>query len=108
MAMQKLETTAKSEYEFITLEEKGDSVEGYYIGSETFDKDGDELTRHLFDVGGEKQSLLGGKVLNDRLGKIEKGTRTRVTFLGKVKGKNGRSYKNFDIEFDAEDIQKSA
>ena len=72
------------------------TFEGYY---EETKKAGDltfhELT-HIVD--GKNYSILGGTVLDKRLATCNKGDRIRITFKGMAKTKEGRQFKNYEIE----------
>lgn len=107
MAMKKLNPKASldgNEIRVRLTEEKGASIEGYYLGSETFEFNGDELTKHRFkNDDGEVLSTIGSFVLNEDLKAVPRGTRTRVTYDGKVKTKKGRMAHAFTIETDDED-----
>lgn len=46
---------------------------------------------------GEKISFWGNTVLDGKFKTIELGTFCKVEFLGRVKGKNNRDYKSFDV-----------
>jgi hypothetical protein len=104
MAMKKLTRTAAVEETRFRFEKKGDALEGYYVGSETFNHNGDELTKHRFkNDDGEIVSTLGSYVLNQDLKSVESGVRVRITFDGKVKTKKGRTANAYTIEVDADD-----
>ena len=46
---------------------------------------------------GSDISFWGSKLLDGRLEKVELGTSVKVVFLGMVEGKNGRTYRNYDV-----------
>jgi hypothetical protein len=81
----------------------GDSVTGYYLGSEEIEIKGEPATRHNFKTTTGIASCLGTKMLDEELEKVDTGVLARVTYQGKRKGKTGREYKAFLIEADADD-----
>lgn len=104
MTMKRLNNTNSSEGELRIRLDVGQSMEGYYLGSDTFEHNGDELTKHLFkNDDGETNSIVGSYVLNTELKQVEKGTRTRVTYNGKGTNKRGKPYHKWTVEFDDED-----
>lgn len=87
----------------VQFETIGDSAEGYYMGSETFTSNGDELTKHRLKSEGEKVlTFLGGAVLNQELADVDTGVLVKVIYKGKPPGKR---YKAFDIQWDPADRQ---
>jgi len=105
MAMKKLNRTAAVEETRFRFEKKGDALEGYYMGAETFEHNGDSLTKHRFQTDdGEVVSTLGSYVLNQDLKGVGAGVRVRVTFDGKVKTKKGRTANAYTIEIDSDDV----
>ena len=71
MAMKKLVQKTKDfkKDEQFKFEEPGDTLRGYYLGAETFELNGKELTKHRFQEAGSGKTIgvLGGYVLNEEL-----------------------------------------
>ena len=49
------------------------------------------------DAMGNPTSMWENAVLADRLADVEVGAEVRIKFLGKVMGKSGRSYNNYEV-----------
>lgn len=102
MAMQKVERKSYGDEERAKLENKGDTLEGYYQGAESFQHNGKDLTKHRFkNEAGKIVSILGSHQLNEDLPQVPVGSFTRVTFDGKSKTKRGTSVNNYTIEFES-------
>lgn len=102
MAMQKIERKSFGDEIKVKLENKGDVLEGYYEGSETFELNGKTLTKHRFkNEEGKIVSILGSYQLNEDLPQVPKGSFTRVTYEGKTKTKRGGTVNNYAIEFES-------
>jgi hypothetical protein len=103
MAMKALNKGSSDETR-IRLENVGDTLEGYYVGTDSFDYKGDTLTKQLFqNDDGDTISIIGSKTLNEDLAEVAKGIRVRITYGGKATSKNGRKYHKYAVEFDDED-----
>jgi hypothetical protein len=84
------------------FEDKGDEIEGYLVLRETFTHDDKDLTKYVFKTDDGFVSTLGSVKLIELLGKVEIGTRVRVTYTGKVPTKNGKM-KDFKVLNDPTD-----
>lgn len=106
MAMKKLVQTGKDfkKDEQFRFEEAGDTLRGYYLGSETFEHNGKELTKHRFqEAGGKTIGVLGGYTLNNEMPNVPEGVMTEVIFDGKKKLGGGKSVGTYTINYDEDD-----
>lgn len=104
MAMQRIERKSFGDEVRVRLEKEGDKLKGYYQGSESFDHNGKNLTKHRFkSEDGKTLSILGSYQLNEDLPKVPEGSFTVVTFEGKSRTKRGGTVNNYAIEFEAAD-----
>ncbi len=89
-----------SEFNETWKPEKDDVLEGKYIEKKT---DVGPNKSNKYVIKKEDDSLIevwGGTLLDDRFEQIEIGNSVRITFLGEVKGKNSKPYKNYQVEVD--------
>ena len=56
------------------------------------------------DSKGKRSSIWGTAMLDSRLEKLPVGTLVKITYKGKVKGKKGTSYHDFEIMYDEETL----
>lgn len=84
------------------FERAGQVLEGYYLGAESFDHNGKQLTKHRFkDAEGKVVGILGTHGLNEDLPQVPVGSFTRITYEGKKNLKGGRTVNNYAIEFES-------
>ena len=78
------------------FENKDDSIEGVYLGAVEgkFGKD-----YEVEDKEGIK-TIFGNTVLATKLLNVKAGSKIRISYLGEVKSKEGRLYKDFKVEVD--------
>jgi hypothetical protein len=77
---------------------EGEPIEGILTNKESGKgQDGNSNVYTLKNDSGDVK-FWGCAVLDSQLGGIETGNRVRITYLGKVKGKSGREYKDFEVE----------
>lgn len=92
-----------SENATYTFEEKK-ALEGTYTGKETGKGTDGKSTIHTVKTDSGPASFWGSTVLDGKLLDIENGpgfgTRVRITYLGKVKGKSPIPYRNYQVEYD--------
>lgn len=85
------------------------SLEGYYVGTFDIVIDGRDVKKHVFQTSKGLVSVLGQAHLTQLLAGIEKGTNTRITYVGSKKTKAGRQpMKLFELEYDDEDQMEVA
>ena len=84
-----------SEFKFIKWVNEGDSTEGIFKGT----MPGKYGTLGLIeqDDSLEMVAFPLHTVLENKLKDISEGTSVRIEYLGKVTGKSGREYKDFDV-----------
>lgn len=92
----KITTTYNSE--FLKFEKVGQVFSGKYVETMMAGKKGEEKPCALFQEKKTNDSFLIGNAVI--MGAVEKYgvAEYRITFKGKVKGKNGFTYSNFEIE----------
>lgn len=96
------ELQAKRDAEKYAFMTKGDTLVGYFLGTETFkSKDGDTLIKHKIQTDAEGlKSPLGSSDLNRKLQKVEPGTYVQIIFQGKKKLSGGKTLKVFTVNQD--------
>ena len=75
--------------------EKDATIEGTYIRKEQ-GKFGSNYV--LQTPNGEEILAFGSTVLNSRFSLIEEGTYVRISFLGLIRSKDGKYYKDYKVE----------
>ena len=74
------------------------TVEGVFKGiEERVNKEGEIYNVAVMEYMGESFLYPAGKVLADMLGEVDTGKSVIIDFIGKKKGKKGRTYNNFDV-----------
>ncbi len=76
--------------------QKGQSVEGVYKGT----RDGKYGPNVLIETPNGLVSCNSTRLLMDRLNGVRPGDLVKIEYLGKVMGKNGREFMNFDVFMD--------
>ena len=73
-------------------------LDGVYVSSrKAKSKSGKPITFHMFKVGENEVSVLGGTVLDRNIDSIEVGTRVLIAFNGEKTSKAGNSYKDYSF-----------
>ena len=77
-------------------------LEGIFVEVRTVStKNGDSLLYTIEKEGGETVDFWGKAQLDRFFRNIKRGTKVKMTYLGKVdSAKGGRSYHDFDVEYD--------
>jgi len=73
--------------------EPNESIEGVLTRVE----EGQFGNNFILEVNKEEVAL-GSTVIRTKLKNVAIGSKVKVTYLGEVKGKNGRTYKDFKVE----------
>ncbi len=77
-------------------------LEGIYKSKESNQGQNSNSTIHHLDVDGKEEVFWGSTVLDGKLLSVEThfgfGTKVKITFLGREKGKGVQPYKNFEVE----------
>ena len=77
---------------------KEPNLDGIYVESKKAkSKSGKPITFHIFKVGEENVSVLGGTVLDRNVDGIEKGQRVMIAFNGEKTSKAGNSYRDYSF-----------
>lgn len=90
------------------FENKGDQLEGYYLGSEQREINGDPVTVHNIKTDKGLFSPFGSYDLNRKLADMQNGVRVRITFNGKKSLGKGKTVKEFTVEYDEDDTIEAA
>ena len=75
----------------------GDAVEGRYIDKIEGIGDNNSTVYVLEEKDGSKTGVWSSTVLDNRFKRIAIGKMLRVEYIGKEKGKSGRTFKNFKV-----------
>lgn len=82
---------------------EGATLEGYYINKETFDGQFGETTKYIIEAAdGTNYGVYGSASLVRQFKNIPEGCFVWITFDGDVTSKNGRTVKQYTVDFDAE------
>lgn len=80
---------------------ENEAIEGRYVSKEGNQGQKKNSNIHTLQTQEGEVKFWGSMVLDDKLAQIEAeygmGTLIRVVYLGKVKGKSGTEYKDFDV-----------
>lgn len=82
---------------------EGATLEGYYTGKEVFEGQYGETTKYIIEAGdGTNYGVYGSASLDRQFKNIPEGVYVWITFDGNVTSKNGRTVKQYTIDFDDE------
>lgn len=87
-----------------SFDKKGDSFQGYYLGSRRVNTGVSESNLHIFSYENENVGVWGSAKLDQLLGQVPKGTMTYITYGGKRSLGGGKTLKMFDVECDDENV----
>ncbi len=79
---------------------EGASLEGYYIGKEVFEGQYGETTKYIVESGSTNYGVYGSASLDRQFANVPEGCYVWVTFDGEVTSKNGRTVKQYTVEYD--------
>lgn len=89
---------------FVTFEEPGDCVEGYYQGFSytTIIQRGDEVSvpKFLVETDEGPKEFLGTTQITENLTRVPAGAYVMISYLETVKTRSGFNVKKFDIQVD--------
>jgi hypothetical protein len=88
--------------EVVKLENKGDSVTGYYLGSVDHQGDYGPTKKHLLKTTNGVKVIFGQKQLTGLLEDVEPGYLVRITRDGSKPGKKGNPMKTYFLDIDRE------
>jgi hypothetical protein len=101
MAMKEIADTGSGEK--FKFENKGDTIEGFYLGSGSITINGKPVVKHSFQkADGTVVSPLGNYKLDELLSKVTVGAWTKVEYTGLQKLKAGKTLKGFRVASDDE------
>lgn len=81
---------------------EGATLEGYYTGKEVFEGQYGETTKYIIESGNTNYGVYGSASLDRQFKNIPEGVYVWITFDGNVTSKNGRTVKQYTIDFDDE------
>ena len=83
--------------------EEGAKLEGRYIGSDVFDGQFGETTKYIIEDGnGTKWGVYSSASLTRQFKQVPQGSYVWIEYTGVVTSKNGRSVKQYNVEYDDE------
>ena len=83
---------------------EGDSLEGYYIDSDTFNTKHGEMSIYVIQkLDGDKIKITGQTDIKSKFDEIKIGSHVWISFVGLTETKNG-AMKTYTIDYDDEDI----
>lgn len=80
----------------------GDALEGYYVGKEVFEGQYGETTKYIIEAGETNYGVYGSASLDRQFKNIPEGVYVWITFDGNVTSKNGRTVKQYTVDYDPE------
>lgn len=80
----------------------GANLEGYYIGKEVFQGQYGETTKYIIESGETNYGVYGSASLDRQFKNVPEGCYVWVTFEGDVTSKNGRTVKQYTVDYDPE------
>lgn len=87
----------------VKFEEKGQEFAGYYIGSKKVKSDFGFSLLHVFQAEDKSTvGIWGSSKLDSKLGSVQPGEMTYITYLGKVKIPGGKTMHKYDVDADDE------
>ena len=81
---------------------EGASLEGYYIGKEVFEGQYGETTKYIIEAGDTTYGVYGSASLDRQFKNVPEGCFVWITFDGNVTSKNGRTVKQYSVDYDPE------
>lgn len=84
---------------------EGDSIEGYFINTEHFTGEYGETTKYVIEKDGEPYGIFGSASLDRQFKNIPEGCYVWVRYGGEVKSKNGRTVKQYFVDYDDEIVK---
>lgn len=80
----------------------GDALEGYYVGKEVFEGQYGETTKYIIEAGETNYGVYGSASLDRQFKNVPEGCFVWITFDGNVTSKNGRTVKQYTVDYDPE------
>ena len=82
---------------------EGASLEGYFVGKEVFEGQYGETTKYIIeDVNGKNWGVYSSASIDRQFKNVPEGCFVWITFEGNVTSKNGRTVKQYTIDYDPE------
>lgn len=78
----------------------GDKLEGVYCGKEEFTGKFGPTTKYIVKSGETSYGVYGSASLNRQFSQIPEGSYVWIEYLGEVPSKNGRTVKNYNVDYD--------
>lgn len=80
------------------------TIEGYYLGARDVESKFGLAKLHVFQTDEGNVGVWGKSNLDMKLGSVDAGTMTRVTYTGKVPSKKGNDMFKYSVEIDSDNI----
>ena len=80
----------------------GDKIEGYYTKKEVFEGKFGESIKYVITFDGQAWGVYGSASLNRQFKNIPEGSYVWIEYKGEVQSKNGRTVKEYTVEYDTE------
>lgn len=81
---------------------EGDSLQGVYIAKQTFQGNYGESVKYVIDCNGTMYGVFGSASLDSQFAQIPVDSFVWITYKGEVQSKNGRTVKQYDVDYDDE------
>ena len=82
---------------------EGATLEGYYTGKEEFEGQYGHSIKYIVEAGdGTSYGVYGSATLDRQFKNIPEGVYVWITYDGEVKSKNGRTVKQYSVDYDDE------
>ena len=80
----------------------GDKLQGFYTKKETFEGKFGESTKYVINFDGDDWGVYGSASLDRQFKNIPEGAYVWIEYKGEVQSKNGRTVKEYVVDFDPE------
>ena len=80
----------------------GDKIEGYYVKKEVFEGKFGLSIKYVIRFDDEEWGVYGSASLNRQFKNIPEGAYVWIEYKGEVQSKNGRTVKEYTVDFDTE------
>lgn len=82
---------------------EGATLEGYYTGKEEFEGQYGQSIKYIIEASdGTNYGVYGSATLDRQFKNIPEGVYVWITYDGEVKSKNGRTVKQYSVDYDDE------
>lgn len=82
---------------------EGATLEGFYTGKEEFEGQYGQSIKYIIEAGdGTNYGVYGSATLDRQFKNVPEGVYVWITYDGEVKSKNGRTVKQYSVDYDDE------